>query len=270
MYFCLLLLCFLTLLVYLWFPRYRYQKQFDELTSFVYGHRGFYNQEFPENTLGSFARAINHGYGIECDVQLTKDHQVVVCHDFNLLRASGHDLEIDQYTYDELKQLPLFHTDYHLPLFEEVLEVVNGKVPLIVEIKQKALDCTTCVCVQKILDHYQGKYVVESFNPLAMNWYLKHRPEIIRGQLSYNFKKDQKMNPLQGFLLTHCLGNFLSRPDFIAYEVNDRNLTFKILQKIFKVKTVLWTVKSEEQYQQVKNQADCIIFEKFHPYKNAQ
>lgn len=271
MYLLVLILCLLALLIYCWFPRYRYRNQFKDFQNHVYAHRGYYNDDFPENTIGAFARAVNHGYGIELDVQITKDHQVVVCHDYNLLRASGKDLEIDQHSYDELKQISLFNKDCHLPLFQEVLDVVNGKVPLIVEIKQKAFDCTTCVLVQKILDQYQGMYVVESFNPIAMNWYLKHQPALIRGQLSCDFYKNKNMNPLKQFFLTNCLGNCLSRPDFIAYEVNDRQkLAFQILKKFFRVKTVLWTVKNEKQYLNVKNQGDIIIFEKFNVNKNAQ
>ena len=104
-----------------------------------YAHRGLHDNESeaPENTLAAFKKAVDQGYGIELDVQLTKDGQVVVAHDFTLKRNCGVNLDIDTLTYEELQRFPIFKSNERIPLFTDVLQVVDGKVPLIVELKYK-------------------------------------------------------------------------------------------------------------------------------------
>lgn len=255
------------IVVYLWltFPRLSRKKQFEPLEKYFYAHRGLHNDVYPENSLPAFENAKKHGYGIELDVQLTKDGTCVIMHDFHLKRACDVDRQIDSCTYDEIKDLKLFDSEYKIPLFTEVLDLIHGKVPLIIEIKQKGVNCTTCEKVWEILKDYKGMYVVESFNPMAMNWFLKNHPEIIRGQLSTRYKENKTMNPALKFALSHLLTNFLSRPDFIAYDVDDYKAEFsnQFLYKFWKVKTVLWTIKNREMFDICKHESDCQIFEKF-------
>ena len=101
-----------------------------------YAHRGLYeaDQSVPENSMEAFSRAADAGYGIELDVQLTRDQRVVVFHDDSMKRACGLDAQIHDYTFDELQQIPLFGTEHRIPLFSDVLETVGGRVPLIVEL----------------------------------------------------------------------------------------------------------------------------------------
>lgn len=258
------IICLILLYIYCIFPRFSKKKELEKYKTYLYAHRGFHNDEFPENTLPAFDRAKNHGYGIELDVQLTKDNVCVVAHDFHLLRACGVDKQIDELTYEELQQYTVFNSSYKIPKFEEVLKLVDHKVPLIVEIKQKGGNCQVCIEAQKFLDAYGSNYVVESFNPIAMNWYLKNRPNLIRGQLSSDHSKDPKMNKVLAWLLKHSITNFLSRPDFMAYDVNYRHeITFSLLNKV--MTTVLWTIKDETTYQEVKKNYDLFIFEDFSP-----
>ena len=257
-----ILLCLCALYIYCIFPRFSKKKAIKPYQSYVYAHRGLHNQDYPENTLPAFDRAKNYGYGIELDVQLTKDHIPVVSHDFHLLRSCGIDKQIDECTYEELKQYHVFNSSYSIPKFEEVLQLVNHQVPLIVEIKQKAGNCQVCIEAQKLLDQYKTDYVIESFNPIALNWYLKHRPQLIRGQLSYDHSKDESMSKALAWFLKHSLTNFLSRPDFMAYDVNYRHeFTFRLLNHF--IPTALWTIKDEGTYQKVKENHEIIIFENF-------
>lgn len=261
-YFILFILSLIALYIYCIFPRFSKRKALEPYKKYDYAHRGYHNDVFPENTLVAFENAKNHGYGIELDVQLTKDNICVIAHDFHLLRACGIDKQIDECTYEELKEYRVFNSEYSIPKFEEVLKLVDHKVPLIVEIKQKGGNCQVCVEAQKLLDEYKTNYVVESFNPLAMNWYRKHRPELIRGQLSSYFKTDQNMNKYLKFCLKHYLLNFLSRPDFVAYDVdNYEEFSFNLLRRF--MPSVLWTVKTKEKFNEVHNKYDIIIFEGF-------
>lgn len=266
MYIMLLLLSIICLYIYCIFPRFSKRKELEKYKRYDYAHRGLHNKNYPENTLAAFENAKNHGYGIELDVQLTKDNIPVIAHDFHLLRSCGIDKQIDECTYEELQQYHVFNSEYTIPKFEDVLNCINHEVPLIIEIKQKGSNCQVCVEAQKLLDRYKSNYVVESFNPIAMNWYLKNRPNLIRGQLSYDYSKDEKMNKLLGWALSHSLLNFLSRPDFTAYDIQYLNeFTFNLLNKL--ICSVVWTVKDVETYNHLKEKHEIIIFEQFKPEK---
>lgn len=100
-------------------------------------HRGFHDNrsECPENSLPAFERAIQMGYGIELDVQLTKDGVPVVFHDWDLKRAAGVDRKIRDCTFEELQSYRLFGSSQTIPAFETVLELADGRTPLIIELK---------------------------------------------------------------------------------------------------------------------------------------
>lgn len=262
----LVIFLFLLLFFYLFliFPRFSKKKELLRYQSVDYAHRGLHNEKYPENSLKAFENAIKHNYGIELDVQLTQDDVVVICHDFNLKRVCGIDKEIDTCTYEELCQYRLFNTEYTIPTLKSVLELIDHQVPIIVEIKQKSIDCKTCELTARLLDAYHDNYVVESFNPLAMHWYMKHRSHVIRGQLSSDFSKNKEVHPLMGFLFKHLCANFLSRPDFIAYDIKDAHeLSFQLLKRF--ICSVGWTCKSEDEFKKVRNDYDIIIFEGFLP-----
>ena len=260
----LLLLILFLLLLFLTAPRFSKRKAMKPFRKFDYAHRGYHNGILPENTCGAFENAKNHGYGMELDVQLTKDEELIVLHDFSLLRAAGIDKQVDQCTYEKIKNLKVFDSEAEIPTFEEVLKLIDGQVPLIIEIKQKGMDCKVCAKTWKYLRHYQHDYVVESFNPMAMMWFKQNHPEVLRGQLSCSYDDDKTMNPILKFCLKNLLTNFLSRPDFIAYKVNERsNLINQLHCHLFHTQQVYWTVKDKQTYDQVKNDENIIIFENF-------
>ncbi len=238
-----------------------------------FAHRGLFNNtsHVPENSILAFKRAVEHGFGIEMDVQLTKDKVPVVFHDFTLQRACGTSGKVEDYTYEELQKLTLFGSGERIPKFEEVLRVVDGKVPLIIELKIEWLDYSVCKIADKILQRYKGKYAIESFNPLGLLWYRKHRNDVVRGQLSDHFRKEGTAKGYLYFLLHYLTLNFLTKPDFIAYNHKyHKNLSRCLCRHLYKAKAAAWTIKSEDQLKQAKQNFDWIIFDGFVPQKYLQ
>lgn len=154
-------------------PDFPEKKEAQAFLHHLFAHRGLFtkDQSIPENSMAAFANAVEHGYGIELDIQLTKDKQLVVFHDHTLTRMCGIDLPVCEMTYEELQKYTLGNTEEKIPLFKDVLELVDGKVPLLVEIKLPTLRTYTCQAADALLQNYRGQYCIESFNPLALRWY---------------------------------------------------------------------------------------------------
>lgn len=232
-----------------------------------YAHRGLHNNEgtAPENTLAAFRRAVKAGYGIELDLQLTKDEKVVVTHDFHLKRNCKMDGDVDSFTYEELSKFPVFYSQEKIPLLTEVLELVDGKVPLIVELKYKSRS-KICEKANEILKEYKGDYCIESFHPQVLLWYKKNRPDIRRGQLSMNYQKIEGWYGPQYYIMRHLLTNFITNPDFVAYDCRSGNsLALWISRNICKRSAYAWTVKSKKQLESIQKRFDYFIFEGFRP-----
>lgn len=232
-------------------------------------HRGLYDNDgpAPENSLAAFRKAVENGYGIELDVQLTSDGKLVVFHDGSLLRMTGVDKMLYECSFEELSGYSLADSAEHIPLFSDVLEVIGGKVPLIVEVKSEGDCIATTKAAAEMLDDYSGEYCMESFNVLSVRWVRKHRPNVIRGQLSLDyFIWHPEMPWLHKLALSDLALNFLSRPDFIAYDHTEAyRLSYRLIRRIFRPANVAWTVKSPEQLEKAKRIFGTIIFDSFIP-----
>ncbi len=263
-----ILLFLILLYLFMICPKIINKKDCSCFKGYYYAHRGLYNNnsDHPENSLKAIKKAVKHGYGIELDVQLTKDNELVVFHDASLKRVCGIDGNVWDYTYEELKQMKLFDSNETIPTFKEVLDTINGQVPFILEYKLDKPQTLVCELSNQLLKTYKGLYCIESFHPLALIWYKKNRPDIIRGQLSMNYWKEEKhKGKIIMLLLTYLLSNFLTRPDFIAYDQEDYKNISRKLCKYFKAFSVGWTVPSQERYEKIKNEFDIIIFENYLP-----
>lgn len=229
-----------------------------------YAHRGLFDNESdaPENSLNAIRRAVEAGYGIEFDVQLSKDDVPVVFHDASLKRMCGVDGKVWEYTLEELQKMKLANSNQTIPTLKQVLQVVQGQVPLIIEYKMDRVDTKVCKLGNEVLANYKGVYCMESFHPFAVQWYRQNRPDVIRGQLSQDFSKT-KYKGIQYWLMTHLLLNFLTRPDFIAYNHKDANQLSRRICKLMGALSAAWTIKNEEQYQKAKEQFDLFIFDSF-------
>ena len=157
-------------------------------------------------------------------------------------------------------------TAYLESVREEVLELVAGRVPLIVELKADRADMAVCREADRLLSRYEGLYCIESFNPLAVLWYRLHRSEVVRGQLSDAFWKEGEYVGTISFLLQNLLFNWLGKPDFIAYNCKYPKMLSKWLcRRLYHIKTAAWTIKSREQLREARKHFDIFIFDGFVP-----
>lgn len=249
-------------------PRMFHKPDRSKLYGVHYAHRGLFNNhtDAPENSLPAFRLAAENGYGIELDVQLSKDGVPVVFHDADLKRMCGIDGKVWDYSLKELKRMKLAASSETIPTLAEVLDTIAGKTPLIIEYKLDRPQTKVCVLGNELLTHYEqayhGVYCIESFHPFAIFWYRRHRPDIIRGQLSMNFWKDEKQKDKKYLaLLSFLFSNVATRPDFIAYRYSDYKNSSRRLCRLFGALSVAWTIKSKEQYEKVKKEFDLFIFD---------
>ncbi|MBQ3090503.1 MAG: glycerophosphodiester phosphodiesterase [Oscillospiraceae bacterium] len=251
-------------------PRMAGRPDFEPLFSkgIYYAHRGLHDNrsQAPENSMAAFQKAVEAGYGIELDVQLTRDRIAVVFHDETLSRVCGVEGKVRDYTYEQLRSFYLCGTQERIPLFADVLALVDGQVPLIIELKAYENPETVCRLADQLISAYQGPYCIESFHPFAVRWYRKHRPQVIRGQLASNFNRPERREPVHEAMVHHLLTNFLSRPDFIAYDHQyEGNLSRRLCCRLFRALAVTWTIKSPQQLEKVKDKFRLFIFEGFRP-----
>lgn len=224
-------------------------------------HRGLHDDLICENSLNAFAKAVEAGYAIELDVHLTQDEKVVVFHDFNTFRLTNRDLEIEQSSYAELKILSLKSNQEHIPLLKEVLNLVNKKVPLLIELKTISFDGRLEQAVAKVMDGYEGEYAVCSFNQQSLKWFKNNRPEMLRGLV---FGEEHKKLSLQDFF------NFIyyfdvSKPNFISLNVG--LLKSKIVRfcSMIRMPLIIWTVRNLDEEKKALKIAKSVIFEGFKP-----
>ncbi len=243
------------------------EKNFDWLFDKFIAHKGFWNNSCPENSTGAFLRAIENNYAIELDVRILADGELAVFHDKELSRMTGEDGYLSTLTSEQLKNFHLNNTEYTIPLLSEVLELVAGRTPIILDLKNEATNSGTFehkVC--ETIHNYSGNIAIMSFNPLTLEWFSKNLPAIPRGLLSTRWTKDLSDRPdtfIKRFVTSH---NFLSKrakPDFLAYNI--KQLPTLRTRKFKKIPLIAWTAMSQEEYLDKVKYLDNIIFEGFKP-----
>lgn len=259
-------LCVLYLLMIM--PHLHSNRRTGYLKKWLYAHRGLHDNvtDAPENSMPAFRKAVEAGFGIELDIQLTKDQIPVVFHDFTLARICGAEGKVCDYTWEELQNFRLCESDERIPRFEDVLKLVDGRVPLIVEFKIEYLDLSLCPIADALLREYKGEYCIESFNPLCVVWYRRHRRDVIRGQLSDAFLKEGEYSGPLYFVLQNLMVNFLGKPDFVAYDHKYPNVLARRLCRGFYDNTAAaWTIKSPAELERARRDFDLFIFDSFVP-----
>ena len=239
----------------------------DEMAKFsgrYYAHRGLYeeNQTVPENSLAAFKRAMEWGYGIELDVQLSRDGFAVVFHDDDLLRVCGDGRKVNDVDWSELKSMRLFGTRKTIPLFRDVLGMVDGRVPLIVELKSGPRNHELCRSVYAILRDYEGDACVESFDPRIVAWFRRHDPARIRGQLAQpaSFYAEDGRNAVESAILGNTLLNAAARPHFIAYRIGEKPAPVRLAESMGAARFG-WTSRQSGDAEGF----DAVIFEFYRP-----
>lgn len=246
------------------------RKKLEILKKYDYAHRGLHNRKeyVPENSMEAFRRAMDKGYGMELDVHLTADEKLAVIHDDSLKRTCGVNVPVREKTMEELKKFPLEGTKERIPEFREVLELVAGRVPLLIEIKtEKGNYQKLCETVCAALEDYSGLYCIESFDPRVVRWLWKNRPELVRGQLAEHFRRHGTMvNPIGDFLLHNLCANLLTRPDFISYQYLDRgSFGLRLCRRFYGVAEFDWTVKDPKVHRRIRGDGASVIFENYLP-----
>ncbi|MBR6793779.1 MAG: glycerophosphodiester phosphodiesterase [Clostridia bacterium] len=236
--------------LFLIMPRLNRPAALSALHRHRYAHRGLHNikKSVPENSMLAFRLAKEAGYGIELDVHLSKDGKLVVEHDDTLRRTCNSELIIEKTDWETLSTLHLEGTEERLPLLEEVFSLIDGKVPLLIELKAVGGNWNALAqAVSETLKGYNGPYCIESFEPRALLWLRKNAPHIVRGQLAGHVRKNGNVSPVINFALKNLLVNVLSRPDFVAYQYKDyKNLSFRLCKTLFRPPLFFWTVRSDE------------------------
>ena len=185
-------------------------------------HRGLHTAEAPENTLAAFQNAINNSTPIELDIQQLSDNTVVVFHDKKLERLTGQDGYLKNLTKENLKNYKILNTEHSIPTLEEALNLINGQVPVLIEIKNNEKVGDLERAFYNIIKDYKGEFAIQSFNPFSLEWFKKNAPQIIRGQLSSYFDEDNLSFVKKVLLKKMFFNKKISEPHFISY--NAKNL----------------------------------------------
>jgi len=253
----------LAILYILIFVRPRGKEPQDKSLLCDYAHRGLHGNGVPENSLEAFELASAGGFGIELDVQLSKDGEVMVFHDYTLIRMTGCDKKLCELTAEELKELNLAGTEQKIPTLREVLSLVDGRVPILVELKGENFDTSLCPKVAEILKDYSGRFCIESFNPLLVKEMRKLFPDRFCGLLYTNAVRDKKKASALNVVITLMALNFLCSPNFISYNEKDRDsLPVKITTRLYRTPKFIWTVNNKASLDRAHELGECPIFEK--------
>lgn len=224
-------------------------------------HRGLHDETAPENSIAAFEKAITNGLAIELDLRLSKDGRLVVFHDAKLKRMCSVSGGVKDYTYDELKVFRLKDSDEHIPLFADVLKLVNGRVPLLIELKncdlgtlEKRTDC--------LLKQYKGDFAVQSFNIFTVLWFRLFSKDVKRGVLLSTHRSGAVYEYIARKITAQpIVWRTIGKPDFIS--VDRRSLSPKLINAAQKagISLFVWTARDEKQLENASMAADAVIFE---------
>ena len=247
------------------------KRRLAPFTGVCFAHKGLYqkDQSVPENSMPAFRAALEHGYGIDCDVQRTYDGQALCFCDSHMRVACGIDERMVSFSYDNLRKLKLFGTNEHMPLLSEVLEMVDGRAPMIIEVKSPAGPQgipSTCETIYAVLKDYTGPYCVASFDPHVLKWFRINAPEVLRMQASmpYFDWRENDRNILRCFYMSRLFCNRLSRPHMIAFSMGSKNRMLKLALR-GGAPLVLYTANKKHRHKELMQICDSLIFEDYLP-----
>ena len=216
----------------------------------------------PENSIAAFEHAVLQDYAIELDVRLTDDNVPIVFHDETLKRMTQADGYISNVSSSELKNYKLLTSAQTIPTLSEVLEVINGRVPLVIELKNHDKVGVMESKVNELLSDYKGEFAVTSFNPFSLEYFKNKSPGFLRGLIAMNFSKEEQPSFIKRHMLNKLKYLSNAKPDFLCFRASD-------LPNRFATKSGLpilaWTVNSNGELEKILPHCNNIIFEKFIP-----
>jgi glycerophosphoryl diester phosphodiesterase len=232
------------------------QARLAELFAKPFAHRGLHGRGIVENSPSAFRAAIDAGHGIELDVQVSADGEAIVFHDYDLKRLAGADGKLADLPAAAISGHLLTGTEEAIPTLAEVLALIDGRVPLLIEVKSpgRAIG-PLCKAVNRAIQPYMGPVAVMSFNPRIGRWFVAHAPDVLRGLVV-----TEEGQPKRGrFKLWASLA--MSRADFLAYDIRDLPSRFAAAARAEGMKVGTWTVRTDAQRATAAAHADQVIFE---------
>ena len=216
-------------------------KNMDFLKRSLIAHRGLHTSQIPENTLPSFVKCVDKNYIIELDIHILSDNTIVVYHDHNLKKLTGVNKIIETLSYAQLSQIKI-NKKYTIPTLKQVMHIVDGKVPILIEVKDVDNNSEFEEELVKILDNYKGKFAIQSTNPFVIDWFYRNRKDYVIGLIVFND------------LNYKLVKKYVKKIDFIS--VYKKQLPFKI-NKL----GLGWTIRKQSEYEKYKYLCDNLICE---------
>ena len=216
-----------------------------------FAHRGLHGPGVPENSMAAFRGALEAGAGIECDVRLSGDDEVMIFHDHDLRRLCASALAVESTTAAVLSAQQLFDSGEHIPTLAQLLELVADKVPLLVELKCRGGNAARLsAAVADRLAAYGGPVGVMSFEPKAGRWFARHRPLMRRGLIISE----------SASAFDRWRGMKLASPHFVAV---DRAALARpwVASARRKHRLYSWTIRTAAERETAEIHADALIWE---------
>lgn len=221
-------------------------------------NRGLYNEEIPENSLKAIELAIKKNYGVCLDVRALADNSIVVFADSTLGRMTNTDGFIRHLTINDLNDLYLCGSNQRIPTLSEALELIDGKVPVIINIK--SLDTARYEkYVWKTIQDYKGEFAIASANPFTLEWFKLHAPKVKRGQISSFYKGSPLPLKTRSKYKRMKLNSTVSEPNFIMYKADD--LPNRFVKKYKDLPLLAYHVNSAPLLERSRKYANNIVFE---------
>lgn len=222
-----------------------------------FAHRGLHGGGRIENSRAAFAAAIEAGFGIELDVQLSRDGVAMVFHDYRLERLAKAEGPVATRGAAELGAMRLRGAGETIPTLAEVLALIAGRAPLLIEVKSPDRHVASlCAAVERALASYSGAVGIMSFNPEVGRWFAAHVPRRLRGLVV----TEEGKRGLRG-RIERPLALWRSHADFLGYDVRDLPSAFAGAARTRGRPVYTWTVRSDADRARAWAHADQIIFE---------
>lgn len=216
-------------------------KNMDFLKRSLIAHRGLHTSQIPENTLPSFVKSVDKNYIIELDIHILSDNTIVVYHDHNLKKLTGVNKVIETLSYAQLSRIKI-NKKYTIPTLKQVMHIVDGKVPILIEVKDVDNNSEFEEELVKILDNYKGEFAIQSTNPFVIDWFYRNRKDYVIGLIVFND------------LNYKLVKKYVKKIDFIS--VYKKQLPFMINKLVLG-----WTIRKQSEYQKYKYLCDNLICE---------
>lgn len=216
-------------------------KNIDFLKENLIAHRGLHSSNTIENSISAFIKAMEFGYIIELDIHILRDNTIVIYHDFNLKRLTGVNKVIEKLTYPQLSKIKL-KNKYQIPTLIQVMNIINGKVPLLIEIKTIDNNIILYKKLVELLNNYKGLFAIQSINPLVIEWFYKNKKNYPLGLIIFND------------INYKILKKYTKMIDFIS--IYKKHLPFKSKKII-----IGWTIKNKKELEKYKPLSDNLIVE---------